>query len=388
MLVLLVTVIGFLFATHWFTSREVVDYAWDHSVENNSGVISGLFERDGVHRGVSLMAQSVITPTDVDRLVQTNVEWIAVHPYALQPDGHDSPNIVYDESGVMGWGIRDSALVALSTFAQEAGMRIFLKPHLWLGQSAGGQWRSEIAMNSEADWALWFDNYGQFILHYAEIAERLDVQMFCVGTELMESALQREADWRKLIAEVREVYSGELTYAANWYREYEGIQFWDALDAIGVQAYFPLTDQKNPSVEVLVDGWQEHKEKMATISARFDRPIIFTEIGYKSVAGAAIEPWAWVSIINMVFDQLSVKTQAHAYTAFFDVFWDEPWFKGAYLWRWSRRHDRVDLKDRSFYFQNKPAQNIVAKRYARTSQYSDLNSLQETPVDDIPATGN
>ncbi|MFK7847015.1 MAG: hypothetical protein AB8G77_17060 [Rhodothermales bacterium] len=366
-LVLLACAIGFLFATHWFTGRETVEYVWDSTVENTSGVAADLFGRDGMHRGVSLMAREEITPADVNRLVQTNVEWIAVHPYGLQPHGHDRPAIEFDESGVLGWGIRDSTMVVLSTFARDAGLRILLKPHLWLGKSDEGKWRSEIAMNSEEDWTLWFENYALFILHYAEIAELLDVQMFCIGTELMETALQREEDWRTLIAQVREIYSGELTYAANWYREYEEIQFWDALDVIGVQAYFPLTEQKNPSVETLVAGWQEHKTALQTVSARFDKPVIFTEIGYKSVAGAAIEPWAWVSLINMVFDRLSVKTQAHAYSAFFDVFWDEPWFRGAYLWRWTRRNDRIDLKDRSFYFQNKPAQNIVAKRYARIS---------------------
>ena len=62
--------------------------------------------------------------------------------------------------------------------------------------------------------------------------------MFSVGTELQIPALQREADWRQLIKDVRAVYSGKLIYSANWYEEYEGIKFWDALDAIGVQAYF------------------------------------------------------------------------------------------------------------------------------------------------------
>ncbi len=388
MLVLLVSTVGLLYVTHWFTSRETVDYAWDRSVENTSGVASNRFGRDGVHRGVSLMAQEKITSADVNRLVQTNVEWIAVHPYALQPEGHDNPDIIFDASGVLGWGIRDSTLVVLSAFAREAGLNIFLKPHLWLGQPGAGKWRSEIAMNSEKDWTLWFENYSRFILHYAEIAETQGIPMFCVGTELMESALQREADWRTLIAKVREVYSGELTYAANWYREYEEIQFWDALDAIGVQAYFPLTDQKNPSVDLLVDGWQAHKTALQALSTRFDTPVIFTEIGYKSVAGAAIEPWAWVSVINLVFDQLSVKTQAHAYTAFFDVFWDEPWFKGVYLWRWSRRYDRIDLKDRSFYFQNKPAQNIVAKRYAQMAKGTPDHRMEKPPDNRTPFIGN
>jgi hypothetical protein len=52
----------------------------------------------------------------------------------------------------------------------------------------------------------------------------------------------REKEWRRVIAAVRGVTSARLTYAAN-FDAYQRVAFWDALDAIGIQAYFPLTDK-------------------------------------------------------------------------------------------------------------------------------------------------
>ena len=46
-------------------------------------------------------------------------------------------------------------------------------------------------------------------------------------------------EWDELIAAVRTVYSGELTYAAN-FDQYRAVGFWPGLDLIGINAYFPL----------------------------------------------------------------------------------------------------------------------------------------------------
>ena len=60
------------------------------------------------------------------------------------------------------------------------------------------------------------------------MAEEEKVDIFCIGTELEKFIEHRPAYWRELIAEVRKVYKGKLTYAANW-DEYKRVPFWDAL---------------------------------------------------------------------------------------------------------------------------------------------------------------
>ena len=364
-MVLLAVLIGGLFLAYWITSHENVSYAWDVTDENRSGKSNTHYLQDGKHRGISLMATERIYASDLEEVVKSNIEWIAVHPYALQPDGFDAPKINFDPSGVLGWGIRDSALVALAGHAKDKDLKVFLKPHLWLSGGEQNKWRSEIEMQNEAGWEQWFAEYSRFIMHYAMLADSLDIDMLSIGTELQKAALSREADWRRLIEDVREVYDGKLTYAANWYEEYEYIQFWDMLDAVGIQAYFPISRVKEPSVDTLIAGWQPHKAALEAFSRKTGKPILFTEIGYKSVASSTIEPWGWETLQTLVADRLSVKTQANAYTAFFEVFWDEPWFEGAYIWRWTRQGHRVDLKDRSFYIQNKPAHQIMARQFRK-----------------------
>ena len=367
LLLTLVAVIGFVVAVWWYNAREEVTYQWDHSIENQERRPLARYEKDGLHRGVSFMAHSVVNTETLRPLVQNNIEWIVLHPYAWQRT-FDDPEVVRRPTTSMRWSASDSTIEAVTKQAHEAGLRIFLKPHIWLAHQ-NGKWRSDIEMKDEADWATWFAGYTEMILDYAGMAEELGIEMLCIGTELKTTALLREKEWRMLTASVREVYSGEITYAANWDEEYQHIAFWDALDYIGIQAYFPLTNEKNPQLRSIVSGWQVHKQEIEATSRRFDKPVLFTEIGYKSTVDATIEPWRWFGMLAGSFDRVSVQTQATAFEGFFEVFWNEPWFAGAYVWRWASRHDAAGgLWDRAFWIQNKSAQNVVAKGFSRAKQ--------------------
>ncbi len=72
--------------------------------------------------------------------------------------------------------------------------------------------------------------------------------------------------------ELREVYNGQLTYAANW-DEYKRIPFWEDLDFIGVDAYFPVSEEKTPSIEQASLGWQKHKLQLKTMFESKERTI-------------------------------------------------------------------------------------------------------------------
>ena len=114
--------------------------------------------------------------------------------------------------------------------------------------------------------------------------------MYCVGMELTRLSIEKPEYWRSLIADVRKVYSGKLTYAANWYKEYDRVEFWDDLDYIGVQAYFPLTKKDAPSVDDVSKGWKKYIPDMESIALQYKKPLLFTEIGYKSMLGTAEKP--------------------------------------------------------------------------------------------------
>ena len=185
------------------------------------------------HRGVAWVAGRTVDGKALDALVAHGVTWIAQTPFGWQ-QAADSPEIHLVTQGRVYWGETDEGLRATTRLARERGIRTLLKPHIWLRRSSG-KWRGEIAMQDEDDWQRWFESYRRFILHYAHLAQEHDIEAFCVGTELHRTVVERPDDWRALIAEVRQVYDGKLTYGANWYQEFEDIDFWDTLDYIVVQ---------------------------------------------------------------------------------------------------------------------------------------------------------
>ena len=107
-----------------------------------------------------------------------------------------------------------------------------------------------------------------------------------------------EEEWRRLIAEVREVFHGPLTYAAN-FDQYHEVGFWDALDTMGINAYFPLrqtlheVDARELS-EIQTQGWEEIFEGIADFQEKenLEKPVVFTELGYTRRRGSTLEPWA------------------------------------------------------------------------------------------------
>jgi len=248
----------------------------------------------------------------------------------------------------------------LSQKADSLGLHMILKPHVWLGgYNADGQSRNDIGYMDEEKWAEWESDYTKFMMHYAHLSQELGAEILVIGTELARSAHERPQYWRSLIQQVRSVYDGELTYAANWWEEYEDIQFWNLLDYIGVQAYFELSDLPNPSLQVLSDGWNPYKKLLSALSTRLDRPILFTELGYRNVDDAAAQPWRWPTRDEINTVASDNELQSRLFTAFFNEFWNEPYFRGVIIWKWHgdlerRRHARY-----GFTPQGKPSESII-----------------------------
>ncbi|ARS34743.1 glycoside hydrolase family 113 [Pontibacter actiniarum] len=314
-------------------------------------------------RGVNWVAGDTVTQEQLRALQLHHVSWIAQTPFGWQ-HSYNSPEVRLTKGNRAYWGERDSGLIHTTRLAKQLGLKTLLKPHIWLTDRSEGKWVGAIQMQTEAEWQQWFSSYSKFILHYAMLAEKEQIEALCIGTELYLPAVEREQDWRQLIREVRSVYHGQLTYAANWYKEYEEVKFWDALDFIGIQAYFPLTQQPNPSVAQLRQGWQPHMAAIEEVQQKYKKPVVFTEVGYKNTPDAAIEPWQWPDRHATALE-LSEETQANAYEALYQQFWQQPWFGGTFIWKWYPRlrthhHDHLDFTP-----QGKPAGKVMARWYDR-----------------------
>ncbi|WP_035467627.1 glycoside hydrolase family 113 [Algoriphagus mannitolivorans] len=263
---------------------------------------------------------------EIAQLKATGANAISQTPFGWQAE-KNSPEIRWDMSNERRWwGETPYGIEATLDSSSRYGIMNMLKPHLWVREG----WVGEIEMKNEADWKQWFENYKAFILDYARLAEKLNFPMLCVGTELEKSSA-REKDWREVIAEVRKVYSGKITYAAN-FTEFEKIKFWDALDYIGVQAYFPLSKSHQPELSELIASWNSHLPRVEKLVKKYKKPVLFTEIGYCNTIDAAMEPWVWPNERKEI--ALSEEIQARCYEAFFQTAWKKEWLAGVYFWKW------------------------------------------------------
>jgi glycosyl hydrolase family 113 len=310
-------------------------------------------------RGVCWEGAGRIDSTDLDPLARVNANWISQTPFGWQRHLHD-PEVraAYGRPHRWGgyWGESDEGIAATTRWAHARGIKVLLKPHIWTRR----EWSGSISMRSDADWAKWFASYRAFIVYYADLARRIGADALAVGTELG-GTTKREREWRAIIAEVRRHYPGPLVYCANWAEDLHQTRFWDALDWIGVQAYYPLTKKPSPSTEELVQAWAGPLADLDTMGKIWNKPVVLTEIGYRSTDNAADRPWEWARE-----GTLSVETQARCYESLFRALPDHPVVHGVFIWKWHPDYAQAGgPEDDQYSPQRKPAEQILARGYAQ-----------------------
>ena len=333
----------------YVNTHETFQYQWNHTIENKADTIQNLYAKDGKHRGVGVYDFGRSNRTTFHELNKTNVEWVAIFPYFYQEDEQSKTIRSMKEIGK--WSARDSSFMKSIDSLHKRNIRVHLKPHLWMGEG----WRATINFKNPEDWDTWFTSYEQTILHYALMAEKTNVELFCIGTELRTAVKNKPTAWNDLIKKIRNVYSGKLTYAANWDGEFNDVQFWDELDYIGIQGYFPLTSKSNPDLETIQQGWKSHIEILKSLSEKYQKKILFTEVGYRPDVDATRKPWEWGSAFGFLFKKKSEKTQYLAYEALYSELWNKEWFAGSYIWQWTNS---------DFSVKGRPAENVIAKWYS------------------------
>lgn len=242
------------------------------------------------------------------------------------------------------------AVAAACARAEALGLRVTLKLHVDLDD---GAWRATI---DPRDPKAWFAAYDAFVLAWAKRAEACGASRLVVGTELA-STLHDEPRWRALVAKVRSVFDGELTYAASW-DEARLVPFWDALDRVGVDAYQPVAgEHRHARLDVLA-AWQPWLDRLHRLARRTGRPVLLTELGYRSVEGAGRRPW---SSDGGVRDD---GTQADLYWAALEAMRAPGWLGGVLLWDWPAVSDPM-LDPTGYTPRAKPAEAVLSEAWAR-----------------------
>lgn len=291
--------------------------------------------------GSPLMAEALT------ELRQLGVEWIAIHPYAgVRRDGR----IRFTPAESTGFLERAAKLT------REAGIKLFWKPHLAYWGSF--DWRGEIAFGEdEAAWRRFFDGYREFIVDQARFAEQAGAELFAVGVET-DATTFHEEEWRRIVAAVRQVYRGQITYAANW-DNLDEVGFWDAVDVIGVHGYFPLADGDSPDAESLYRGWDAPLAGLRRLAAaEGGKPVVFAELGYNRSPDAARRPWEYRvrdSAENRALRQRLIEVALARLEA-------EPLVRGVFWWKWIPGDTRFD---RDFSMRDPEARAALAQHWVR-----------------------
>jgi hypothetical protein len=144
---------------------------------------------------------------------------------------------------------------------------------------------------ADGDWTTWFAAYDEQITHYAALAAGAKCEQFSVGCEL-DSKVGHEAAWRQVIADVRAVYKGKLTYADGQITaDPRAVTWWDATAA---------TTSRSSSARSAY------------------------------AASPARAPWDW-----QVSGKIDLIGQSRWYQAALKSFAARGWVKGLFLWQWS-----------------------------------------------------
>jgi hypothetical protein len=245
----------------------------------------------------------------------------------------------------------DDDLTHAIDVAHRQGLKVMLTPHID-PRDYPTHWRGDITFgNDTAAWRTWFAGYTTFITHYATLARTTGADAFVVGTELQGTSGHVD-EWRAVAKAVRAVYPGMMTYAAN-HGEETSVQWWDALDAIGVDGYYALTQRDDPTLAQLRAAWQPIVTGLADLAAKWQRPILLTEIGYQSRVGTNRAPWGVDAVT------VDPEEQAACYQAVFDVFANQSWLLGMFWWNILPRRDQGGPSDTDYTPIGKPAARVL-----------------------------
>jgi hypothetical protein len=297
--------------------------AWRHSSRGAiRGVTIGPIENalhPGVGYGTDACARTLI---DVKKMGAT---WVSFTPFGRAWNG--APTGI-DPSFEAPFAENRVAIARAVEQAHAEGLRVLLVPHLWVET---GVWRGDIDLGDDAAWQRWAAAYRKFVLTWAKIAADASVDMFSMGVELRSFVTTVHAPlFSDIIHDVRAVYPGLLTYAANW-DDVERTPILGELDVIGLNAFFPLSLYPNASRAELARGGHDVERRVEKLAESWQKPVMFTEIGYTTREDPAFKPWLWPDTMSHV--AIDEQAQADAYTALVAPLLDAPWFAGFFVWR-------------------------------------------------------
>ncbi|MEP5340749.1 MAG: hypothetical protein ABJL44_00115 [Algibacter sp.] len=301
----------------------------------------------------------------IDLAEKTNADWVSLAPLITIKEALSEGRPYYD------FGVIDEVYkmkVIIPRISKSGLSNIMLKPLTSFGVVGAVNdsffW-GDFFVNTEAEWLGIEKAYEELIYEFARLSEEFpEVKLLSIGNELKEFSQRRPQFFQALIVKIRTDFPNlKLTYSANW-DEYQSVSFWENLDYIGVNTYFPLVNKETPSVDEIKKALVPIKNNLNALSCRYQKKILFTEYGYRSIDNTAWKAWLLEGISNSNYN---FEAQNNAYTAFYDTLWDENWTAGGFFWEWKILESGQDINnpnENGWYVNDKPVEEIIRDRYS------------------------
>ena len=296
------------------------------------------------------------SPTSHATLVELKglgVNWISLTPFGFMR-GKSADQIQLATRARE--GERDDRMKVDIAAAHALGLKVMLKPHLWIHH---GVWCGEINPGSPIRWENWKQSYRQFILHYAEFSQATGVDILTIGVEL-KTVSTDEVFWRSLIHDIRQVYQGKLVYAANW-DETSQVEFWADLDYVGVQLYAPLAPRGDELPDELALNLQNYLTSVVALSHQVNRPLLITEVGFTTARGSLQKPWLWPEHLSGA--SLDPLEQAAGYATLLQGLGHTPEVAGLFVWKWFTDPLTSEEGAGGFSPRGKPAEKLLQQAF-------------------------
>ncbi len=306
--------------------------------------------------------------TSLGNLSNSGCKWIAINVWWFQ----DTINSTVIEPNYSLYSVRPESVKVAVDRCHQLGMKVMLKPNVDLAHDSS-HWRGDIIPST-----AWFNAYHSFMNYWADFAEQNNIELLCIGCELINTDGPAWANsWRSVANDVRTHYSGPIVYAANWGDE-QNVIWWDAVDYIGIDAYYPLTDSNSSTLAQLTTAWTNRANSIGTWRNNSwpDKDVFFTEVGYGSYDGANRWPWAVYNTFA-----LDINEQNDCYKALLSVCKERSWWKGAFWWAWDNNPYSGGLSDKDLTPKGKPAETVTLRNYYITIT-GDLDDDRNVDIDD------
>jgi hypothetical protein len=307
----------------------------------------------------------------LDRLIKTGANSVTISPQVFMKTG--------DSSSIEGLNTRPSHQLAdigkVVEYLRNAGISVAIKPDLL---PSDGTWSGRIHPTNAG---IFFQNYKQIMLGYAALAKDKGVDTLYLSNEMKSMVVDPRYTgyWTDIIQSIRKVFPGKISLNSTIDdgnglsgSEVMNIPFADRLDFIGVSLYIPLTNKGDPTVEDLVKAWYRNRdgvdiiESLKNINKRYGKPVMISEIAYRSIRGANTRP----SDMNGK-GVVDFQEQANLFEALMRVLTKErgDWLMGVSIWAWFTDLDpsaELPAKGYTILFgeqgstiQNKPAEKLL-----------------------------